>query len=45
MVYISPEGTDVALTPYHVDRSKLFVTERFGSGLLAGYDETCWMRN
>ncbi len=34
MVYISPEGTDVALTPYHVDRSKLFVKERFGSGLL-----------
>ncbi len=33
-VYISPEGTDVALTPYHVDRSKLFVKERFGSGLL-----------
>ncbi len=34
MVYISPEGTDVALTPYHVNRSKLFVKERFGSGLL-----------
>lgn len=33
-VYISPEGTDVSLTPYHVDRSKLFVKERFGSGLL-----------
>ena len=33
-VYISPEGTDVALTPYHVDRSKLFVKERFGAGLL-----------
>jgi len=33
-VYISPEGTDVALTPYHVDRSKLFVKERFGTGLL-----------
>ena len=24
-------GTDVALTPYHVDRSKLFVLDRFGS--------------
>ncbi len=34
VVYISPEGTDVSLTPYHVDRSKLFVKERFGSGLL-----------
>jgi hypothetical protein len=34
MVYISPEGTDVALTPYHVDRSQMFVRERFGSGLL-----------
>ncbi|MBV6397186.1 MAG: hypothetical protein HFACDABA_02791 [Anaerolineales bacterium] len=33
-VFISPAGTDVALTPYHVDRSKLFVKERFGSGLL-----------
>ncbi|MBI5351875.1 MAG: metal-dependent phosphohydrolase [Chloroflexi bacterium] len=34
MVFISPEGTDVALTPYHVDRSKLFVRERFGNPLL-----------
>jgi hypothetical protein len=34
LVSISPDGTDVALTPYHVDRSKLFVRERFGSGLL-----------
>jgi len=34
LVEISPEGTDVALTPYHVNRSKLFVKERFGSGLL-----------
>ncbi len=33
-IYISPEGTNVALTPYHVDRSKLFVMERFGVGLL-----------
>ncbi len=30
-----PEGgTDVALTPYHVDRSKLFVRERFGGKLI-----------
>jgi len=34
MIYISPNGTDVALTPYHVNRSKLFVKERFGMGLL-----------
>jgi hypothetical protein len=33
-VFISSEGTDVALTPYHVDRSKLFVKERFEAGLL-----------
>lgn len=26
-------GTDVALTPYHVDRSKLFIRERFGGTL------------
>ncbi len=34
MVQVSLDGTDIALTPYHVDRSKLFVRERFGSGLL-----------
>ncbi|MDD2922924.1 MAG: hypothetical protein PHQ36_11630 [Anaerolineales bacterium] len=34
LAYIPPDGTDVALTPYHVNRSKLFVKERFGSGLL-----------
>jgi len=34
LAYVSPDGTDVALTPYHVNRSKLFVRERFGSGLL-----------
>jgi len=32
-VAIPPEGTDAALTPYHVDRSKLFVRERFGGQL------------
>ena len=32
-VTIPPEGTDAALTPYHVDRSKLFVRERFGGQL------------
>jgi hypothetical protein len=34
MVAIAPDGTDVALTPYHVDRSMQFVRERFGGGLL-----------
>ena len=34
MVYVPPDGTDVSLTPYHVDRSKMFVRERFGAGLL-----------
>ncbi len=34
MVSIPPDGTDVALTPYHVNRSKLFVKERFGVSLL-----------
>ena len=33
-VYIPPQGTDIALSPHHVDRSKLFVKERFGMGLL-----------
>jgi hypothetical protein len=36
LVRISPDGTDVALTPYHVNRSKMFVRERFGTGLLEG---------
>ncbi len=31
-------GTDIALTPYHVDRSKLFVRERFGKKLLENMD-------
>ncbi|MCK6585201.1 MAG: hypothetical protein L6Q49_19050, partial [Anaerolineales bacterium] len=38
LVEISPDGTDVALTPYHVDRSKQFVRERFGAGLLDEMD-------
>ena len=32
-------GTDIVLTPYHVDRSKLFVRERFGSGLIKNMAE------
>ena len=34
-VAIALGGTDAALTPYHVDRSKQFVYERFGGDLLA----------
>jgi hypothetical protein len=34
LAQISPAGTDIALAPYHVDRSKLFVRERFGAILL-----------
>jgi hypothetical protein len=32
-------GTDAALTPYHVDRSKLFIQERFGGKLLIQVDD------
>lgn len=38
VVTISPGGTDAALTPYHVDRSKLFVHERFGEQLIRNID-------
>lgn len=31
---ISSDWTDVAMTPFHVNRSKMFVRERFGAGLL-----------
>lgn len=37
-VKLDPGGTCVALTPYHVDRSKLFVRERFGSRTLCDVD-------
>ncbi len=30
MVYLPPGATDASLTPYHVDRAKLFINERFG---------------
>jgi hypothetical protein len=39
MVTLPATGTDVSLTPYHVDRSKQFIRERFGNGLLDGMDE------
>jgi len=31
VVELDPWASDAALTPYHVDRGKLFVTERFGN--------------
>jgi len=35
-----PEGsTDAILAPYHVDRSKLFVKERFGKSMLMGMED------
>ncbi len=30
MVMLPPGASDAALTPYHVDRGKLFISERFG---------------
>jgi hypothetical protein len=36
-VEISEDGTDASLTPYHVDRSKLFVHERFGGKILVDF--------
>ncbi len=35
IVTLEPGGTDAAIAPYHVDRSKQFVRERFGKGMLA----------
>jgi len=37
-VTLPPGSTDAALTPYHVDRSKQFVRERFGGKLLLDMD-------
>ncbi len=34
IVNTKPGGTDAALAPYHVDRSKQFVRERFGTGMI-----------
>lgn len=39
MITIPEGGTDIALTPYHVNRSKQFVRERFGKKLLGGVDQ------
>jgi len=33
MVYLSPGSTDASLTPFHVDRGKLFVKEQFSDRL------------
>lgn len=38
VVTFASGGTDAALTPYHVDRSQLFVRERFGGDLLVDVD-------
>ena len=35
-VELSPRGTDAVLAPYHVDRAKMFVRERFGKGMIMG---------
>ena len=37
-VALSPGVTDAALTPYHVDRSQLFVRQRFGGAMLMNLD-------
>ena len=34
LVELPADSTDASLAPYHVDRSKLFVRERFGRGTL-----------
>ncbi|MCB9110759.1 MAG: metal-dependent phosphohydrolase [Anaerolineales bacterium] len=39
LVNIPLDGTDVSLTPYHVSRSKLFVMERFGTGVLENMEK------
>lgn len=37
-VSLPPGASDASLTPYHVDRAKLFVDERFGSNRLINAD-------
>ncbi len=34
VVQISPLGSDITLAPYHVDRSQLFIRERFGNNFM-----------
>lgn len=38
VIEIPPGGTDAALAPYHVDRGKLFIRERFGGKVLIDAD-------
>jgi len=38
VVELPAGATDASLTPYHVDRSKLFVQERFGGPMLNGME-------
>lgn len=38
VIELPPGGTDAGLTPYHVDRSQLFVRERFGGKMLINID-------
>jgi hypothetical protein len=39
MVKLPPGATDASLTPYHVDRGKLFIEERFGGNILIDAEE------
>lgn len=36
MITLHPGATDASLTPYHIDRGKLFIRERFGGHRLIG---------
>lgn len=38
MIALPPHATDASLTPYHVDRGKLFIQERFGGHRLIDPD-------
>ena len=37
-MHVPPGATDASMTPYHVTRSKLFVSERFGKASLTHID-------
>lgn len=38
MIELPPGASDAAMTPYHIDRGKLFITERFGGHQLIDDD-------
>jgi hypothetical protein len=40
-VELPPGASDASLTPYHVDRAKLFVRERFGGNSIINSDIIC----